>query len=124
MRRKPRAGYQGHGHQLRWGPVSGNPVINGPPVSAPFTATAPGLYTVSFKTVSHDGVPSSDAFTFTLTGGTNPSPQKSGSPPVAAQATASSDSSSSVSVWPWLIAIAAVIASGLLGFLLGRRRSV
>ncbi|GIH08133.1 copper resistance protein C [Rhizocola hellebori] len=103
--------------------------VEGKFISAPFTATVSGLYTVGYELVSDDGHPVKTSYTFTLQ--LPPPPQPTAEPvrvtePPAAssQAVAAPEKKSNDTPWlPWIggAAVAGLLVGGLITVLRNRR---
>ncbi len=105
--------------------------VDGKFISAPFTATAGGQYTVGYELVSDDGHPVKSSYTFTLQAPTpTVEPVRATEPPATSaapsQAVAAPENKSGDTPWlPWIggAAVAGLLVGGLISFLRNRRPS-
>jgi len=107
--------------------------IDGKFLSAPFTATGGGLYTVTYELVSDDGHPVKNSYTFTLAAPPPPTaePVRATEAPTSSapttQAAAAPENKSDDTPWlPWIggAAVAGLLVGGVISFLRNRRQRV
>jgi methionine-rich copper-binding protein CopC len=109
--------------------VIGAVKVEGKFISAPFTATVGGVYTVGYELVSDDGHPVKSSYTFTLQGpppppATTDDVVRATESAASSQAVAAPENKSDDTPWlPWIggAAVAGLLVGGLITLLRNRR---
>lgn len=105
--------------------AAGTVTVDGKFISAPFSGTANGEYTVGYELVSDDGHPVKSTYTFTLQlPATEPVRQTESPTPASTQAAAAPVPADDETPWlPWIggSVVAGLLVGGLLTFLRNRR---
>jgi copper resistance protein C len=103
----------------------GEATVDGKTISAPFTGTGSGSYTVAYELVSADGHPVKSSYTFTLQLAQAPVVAESSAPPSAppAQAVAPENKAQSTPWFPYIggAAAAGLVVGGIIAFLRRKR---
>jgi hypothetical protein len=101
--------------------------VEGKVISAPFSATAGGVYTVAYELISDDGHPVKSTYTFALAAPLQPTTEavrETQAPTVpASQPVAAPENKSDDTPWlPWIggAAVAGLLVGGLITFLRNR----
>lgn len=95
--------------------------IDGKVISAPFTATAGGVYTVGYELISADGHPVQSTYKFTLQGKAEVT--SAAAAPVPTETATTMPKEQETSWFPWIggAAVAGLLVGGLITFLRNRR---
>jgi len=117
--------------------VDGSPVVQDNTVTQSLKGQATGVVTVTWKIVSSDGHPTSNAFSFTVEGAPAPTPTASAVAPTPTATTPTPDASQTftpgppmetpdddAAAWPWIVAgiIVAAALAGIAYLLVSRSR--
>jgi methionine-rich copper-binding protein CopC len=117
--------------------ASGGPAkLSGSTATVPFTPTAAGAYTVTYKVIADDGDVSNSSFRFTLTAAAVPSARASAAPAASSASAASASAATSAAAstpaasttgsggpwWPYLVGALVLIAIVVALILVVRRR--